>query len=252
MQTKAEQKIRKIATEAPWRWLAAGWADIKRTPVLSAGYGFVVVGAGLAISAVLWRTGLSSWIPVLLGVFALLGPLIAVGLYEISRRLEAGKPVSLATTLFVEIKSPTQVLFIGFFLMFAVLVWVRAASLVYVLFLSRSYMPLDDFLAFALSTIPGISMLVVGTLIGGAIAFSIYVMTVISIPMLMDREVDAFTAAAAGVAAVKKNPGAMLLWAWLIAIFTAAGVSTLFVGLALVFPLLGHATWHAYRDIVED
>lgn len=252
MQTKPEQKIRKIATDAPWRWLAAGWADIKRTPVLSTGYGFVVVGAGLAISAALWRTGLSSWIPVLLGVFALLGPLIAVGLYEISRRLGTGKPITLATTLFVEMKSPTQVLFIGFFLMFAVLVWVRAASLIYVLFLSRNYMPLDDFLAFSLSTIPGISMLVVGTAIGGAIAFAIYVMTVISIPMLMDREVDAFTAAAMGVAAVKKNPGAMLLWAWLIAFFTAAGVATLFVGLALVFPLLGHATWHAYRDVVED
>ena len=65
----------------------------------------------------------------------------------------------------------------------------------------------------------------------------------------MDRDTDAFTAIATGIKAVKKNPGAMLLWAWLIAIFTAAGVGTLFIGLALIFPLLGHATWHAYREI---
>ena len=243
--------IRKIATDAPWRWLAAGWGDIKRAPAMSLGYGLAVVGAGLAINAILWRSGLSSWIPVMLGVFAILGPMIAVGLYEISRRLEAGEKVTLSGVLFVTMKSPTQILFIGFFLMFAVLVWVRAASLIYALFVSTSYLPLDDFLAFALSTSAGISMLVVGTIFGGAIAFCIYVMTVISIPMLMERDTDAFTAIAAGVEAVKKNPGAMLLWAWLIVIFIAAGVATLFVGLAIVFPLLGHATWHAYRDITR-
>lgn len=248
MQAKPDH-IRKVATDAPWRWLGAGWDDIKRAPVMSLGYGLIVVGAGLAINLFLWRTGFSSWIPVMLGVFALVGPLIAVGLYEISRRLETGQPVTLASAIFVDIKSPTQVLFIGFFLMFAVLVWVRIASLLYALFVSASYMPIDDFLAFTLSTIPGISMLVVGTLAGGVIAFCIYVMTVISIPMLMDRDTDAFTAAAAGLTAVKKNPGAMFLWAWLIAIFTAAGIGTLFIGLALVFPLLGHASWHAYRDI---
>lgn len=242
--------IRKIATDAPWRWLAAGWSDIKRAPVISIGYGLVVVGAGVAINTFLWRTGLSAWIPVMLGVFALLGPIIAVGLYEISRRLDKGESIGLADVIFVDMKAPTQILFIGFFLMFAVLIWVRAASLIYALFVSTSYLPLDDFLGFALSTIPGLSMLVVGTIAGGVIAFCIYVMTVLSIPMLMDRDIDAFTAVAAGAAAVRKNPGAMLLWAWLIVIFTAAGVATLFVGLALVFPLIGHATWHAYRDLV--
>lgn len=246
---QATSAIRRITTDAPWRWLGAGWNDIKRAPILSIGYGIVVVGAGLAINAYLWRAGLSSWIPVMLGVFALLGPLIAVGLYEISRRLEAGEPVRPGPMLFVNIKSPTQILFIGFFLMFAVLVWVRAASLIYALFISTSYMPLDDFLAFALTTAPGISMLIVGTAVGGVIAFCIYLLTVVSIPMLMDRDTDAFTAIAAGISAVKKNPGAMFLWAWLIVIFIAAGVASLFIGLAIVFPLLGHATWHAYREI---
>ena len=249
MQARPEEETRRIATDAPWRWLGEGWRDMMRAPVVSIGYGLAIVGGGVAINALLWRAGLSSWIPVMLGVFALLGPVIAVGLYEVSRRLEQGEQPGLGALFAVKMKSPTQILLVGFFLMFAVFAWVRIASLLYALFASANYQPLDDFLAFSLTTPGGIAMLMIGTLFGGAIAFCIYLLTFVSIPMLMDRDTDAFTAIATGIKAVKKNPGAMLLWAWLIAIFTAAGVGTLFIGLALIFPLLGHATWHAYREI---
>ena len=146
-------------------------------------------------------------------------------------------------------RSPIQVAYIGFLLLFAALVWLRVAFMLYALFSSANYVPATEFASFAISTPAGLSMLAIGTLIGGGIAFAIFTFCVISIPMLMHERTDAFTAIAAGINAIKTSPGAMLLWAWLIAVLTAAGVATFFVGLALVFPLLGHATWHAYREL---
>lgn len=243
------KKSAALTMDAPWRWLAEGWRDLSRAPLCSIGYGAGIVAGGVFLIALLWRMGLSSMIPAAFGLFALVGPLLATGLYEISRRLETGEPITLPAILFVKTKSPLQIAMIGFFLMFAALVWLRIAMLLYALFASASYQPLGDFLAFAISTRAGLSMLVVGTLVGGLIAFSIYLLTVVSIPMLMNEETDAFTAIAAGVNAFRENPAPMLLWAWLIAIFTAASVATFFVGLAIAFPLLGHASWHAYKEI---
>jgi uncharacterized membrane protein len=238
-----------LTLDAPWRWLGAGLRDLARAPHLSLGYGILVIGGGAGIVWLLWRSGYASVIPVAFGLFAIFGPLLAVGLYEMSRRIEAGEPPRLFPVKFAGPRSPLQLAFIGFFLMFAALVWVRVAMLLYALFTNGNYMPLDDFLGFAISTAPGLSMIAVGAVVGGIIAFAIYLLTVVSVPMLMNERTDAFTAVAVGLKAWKKSPGAMLLWAWLIAVITAAGVAAFFVGLAVAFPLLGHATWHAYRDI---
>ncbi len=238
-----------LTVDAPWRWLGAGLRDLMRAPHFSLGYGALVIGGGGAIVWALWRTGYASLIPVAFGMFAIFGPLLAVGTYEMSRRIEAGEPPRLFPVRFAGPRSPLQLAYIGFFLMFAALVWTRVALLLYALFTNGNYMPLSEFMAFALTTPPGLAMLVVGTLAGGLIAFAIYLLTVVSIPMLMNERTDAFTAVATGLRAWKKSPGAMLLWAWLIAVITAAGVATFFVGLAIAFPLLGHASWHAYRDI---
>ncbi|NOX95031.1 MAG: DUF2189 domain-containing protein [Alphaproteobacteria bacterium] len=242
--------VPQISNDAPWRWLAAGWRDLTRAPLYSLGYGALFVGIGAAVTYGLWQSGFSALIPVALGVFALVGPLVAVGLYEISRRLEAGEPLDFVGVFMVKTKSPAQIALIGFFIMFAALVWMLFAIVLYAIFSSASYAPLGDFLSFALSTPAGLTMLAVGSLIGGAIAFCIYMLTVFSIPMLMDQDTDIFTAIHKGITAVRNNPAPMLLWAWLIAIITAAGVATFFVGLAVAFPLLGHASWHAYRDAI--
>jgi len=238
-----------LAIDAPWRWLGAGFRDLMRAPHLSIGYGALVIGGGVAIIWMLWRSGYASLIPVAFGMFAIFGPLLAVGPYEMSRRIEAGEAPGLFPVRFAGPRAPLQLAFIGFFLMFAAMVWARLAMLLYALFTNGNYMPLSEFMTFALTTAPGIAMVAVGTAVGGLIAFGIYLLTVVSVPMLMNERTDAFTAVATGLRAWNRNPGAMMLWAWLIAVITAAGVATLFVGLALAFPLLGHASWHAYRDI---
>ncbi len=239
----------KLTLDAPWRWLGAGWKDLWAAPVQSIGYGLFVVGGGALVIYALWRAGLAALIPVALGVFAIVGPLMALGLYESSRRIEAGEKPGMFPIKFAGPRSPLQIAFVGFFLLFAALVWVRLAMVLYALFTAGSYAPLSDFVNFALSTPQGLAMLAVGTVVGGVIAFAIYLLTVVSIPMLMNERTDAFTAIAAGVKAFRSSPGVMLLWAWLIGILILGGVVSLFAGLAIAFPLLGHATWHAYRDI---
>ena len=139
-----------------------------------------------------------------------------------------------------------------FLLMFIYLVWLRAATLLFALFIYGNFMPLADFITFVLTTPEGVAMLVIGTTIGALLALVTFAVSALSIPMLMRKDVDVMTAMSASVEVLMDAPGPMLLWAWLIAVLTAFGVATMFVGLVVVFPLIGHATWHAYRSIVGD
>ena len=124
----------KISMDAPWRWLGAGWRDVTAAPLTSISYGACTVLGGALIIAALWRLGYSAMIPVAFGIFAMAGPILAVGLYEISRRLQEGEPVTLGSVIAVRTKSPIQIAYMGFLLMFAILVWVRIATLLYALF----------------------------------------------------------------------------------------------------------------------
>lgn len=245
-------EVNEVPPDAVWRWLEKGWKDMMRAPVLSIGYGLVFVLIGAAIVLGMRALGFEAAIPASFAAFTLIAPIMAVGLYEISRRLEEGEPLKLQKILFVDTASPSQIALVGFFLMFGVLVWIRVATLLYALFSYGDYGPLSEFISFVLTEPAGLTMLVVGTLMGGAIAFAIFSISALSFPMMMDRDVDAFTAIMTSINAVIRQPATMLLWAWLIAIIVAAGVATLFVGLALAFPLLGHATWHAYKDLVPE
>ena len=95
-------------------------------------------------------------------------------------------------------------------------------------------------------------MLVIGTLAGGAIAFAVFTISAISVPLLIARDMDAVTAVNTSIRAVRRNFWTMLLWAWIVALLSAVGIATWFLGLAIIFPLLGHATWHAQRALVGD
>ncbi|MFZ1989237.1 MAG: DUF2189 domain-containing protein [Alphaproteobacteria bacterium] len=241
--------VAQVSLEAPWRWLGQGWRDTWRRPVYSLGYGAALTLIGLALAGACWTLGFSALIPVLAGAFMLIGPILAVGLYEMSRRYEAGEDFKLKDILFVRTASRVQLFYLGFGLMFLILVWMRIATLLFALLVSNGYPDLNDFVTFALSTSNGLALIIIGTLIGGVIAFVVFAVSAISVPMLMDREIDFVTAIMASIDAVKRNPGPMLLWAWLIALLISFGLATLFIGLIFVFPLVGHATWHAYEEL---
>ncbi len=246
------QRPRTIDTERPWVWLAAGWHDMRAAPLISGFYGVLAVVSSFALVA-----GLAMWklhyliLPMAAG-FMLVGPVLAVGLYETSRLLERGEPVTPRAVLGAYHRNGAQIAGMGMVLMLALLAWIRIAMLVFAIFYSSAPPALDqlvDRIFFSAQTIP---FLLTGTVIGAVIAATVFAISVVSLPMLLDRETDVFTAIAASVNAVRRNPQAMLVWAALIALFTAAGLATAFVGLAIAFPLIGHASWHCYRDVVGE
>lgn len=251
MRSMQERLVLRAPTmDDPWNWLSAGWRDMWRTPELSLGYGAAFVVIGLLVTVGFWAYGFESVVPALGAGFTLMGPVLAVGLYEMSRRYEAGEPVHWRIVASPPLPSPTQVAFLAYALMFLYLVWMRLATLNYALFTHGDYTPLAEFTRFALTTEAGLTMLVVGTAIGGAIAFVAFAISAISVPILLRHDVDVLTAMGLSVKTVLQHPGPMLLWAWLIAVLSAIGIATMFLGLIIVFPLIGHATWHAYRTIV--
>lgn len=243
--------INRIPFDRPWDWLAAGWRDLWTKPSISLAYGTVAMACGILSTFGLWYMELESLMPVLAGGFLLVGPLIAVGLYEKSRRLAAGEATTLSGTVAAGWRSMAQLGFLSVLLLFVYLVWVRIAFLLLALFLGTSGLPpAREFMPTLLFTPNGLGLLIVGTAVGAVLAAIVFAVTAVSIPMLMDRPVDGFTAIQASAEAVINNPKPMALWAALIAGFVALGLLTLGAGLILAFPLIGHATWHAYRDTI--
>ena len=138
-------------------------------------------------------------------------------------------------------------------LMLIALVWLRLAMLLMAIFLGTlSVPPPSEFMQMLLFTPQGLGLLVVGTLIGGAIAASVFALSAVAVPLLLVEQTDAVTAARASLAAVCANPVVMMLWAALIVVMMGAGFLTLLIGLIVAFPLIGHATWYAYQDIYGE
>jgi uncharacterized membrane protein len=243
--------VRRIPFDAPWDWLGAGWRDLWSVPQVSLVFGVVFAVIALLLVLGLLQFGLQSLVLALCGGFMLIGPVVAVGLYEASRRLETGKPVRLAEVALAGLNAPGQLGFFGAVLAFAFAVWLQLAFLLFMLFMgSRGLPPASEFVPTLLFTPHGLGLLVVGTAVGGILAAIVFAISAISVPLLLTREVDAVTAMAASIEAVAKNPRPMALWAALIAGFIALGLATLFAGLVIAFPLIGHATWHAFRSLV--
>ncbi len=243
--------IKAVPFDRPWEWLAAGWRDLWTAPGISLGYGVLATVCGFALTLGLSAANLESLMPVLAGGFLLVGPLLAVGLYEKSRVLTQGGKPDLSGTIAAATASAFRLGLLSAFLLFLYLVWMRIAFMLLALFLgTQGLPPAREFMPTLLFTPHGLGLLIVGTATGAVLAALGFAVTAISIPLLMDRKIDALTAMSKSFEAVIRNPKPMALWAVLIAGFIAMGMATLGLGLIVAFPLLGHATWHAYRDLV--
>lgn len=242
-----------LPLDAPWAWLAAGWRDLCAAPLISLSYGGTFAGVAALLTGLLASRGMEALILPLCGGFLLLGPALAVGLYETSRRLEVGESVAMGAVLRAVVASVGRVSFFGAILAFVYAVWLQLAFLLLMLFLGSSHLPpAKEFVPTLLFTSKGLGLLVTGTVAGGALALLVFAISVVSVPLLMMRKLDAVTAAGISMSAVLRNPKPMLLWAALIAGFMSLGLATMFVGCAVVFPLVGYATWHAFRDVIPD
>ena len=235
-----------------FRWLGAGWRDLIRNPGTSLFYGGLVFGVSvIAVYGILAFSLDYILFPALAG-FVVVGPILAIGLYEKSRRIAAGEAVSLSTMLAVRPRSGGQVLFVGVLLLSLALLWMRAAVLLYALFFgARGFPGLDRILEILLSTSHGLALLVVGTLVGGVFAAFSFAVSVFAVPMLLDRRVDALTAMGTSMALVWYNVPVMVTWGAIVLVLTVIGIVSGLLGLLVIFPLLGHATWHAWIAMQE-
>jgi uncharacterized membrane protein len=187
--------------------------------------------------------------PALAG-FMVVGPILAIGLYEKSRSIAAGKPITLPQMLFVRAESGGQILFVGVLLCGLMLLWMRAAVIIYALFFGlRPFPGLDHISGMLFTTTIGWAMLIVGSLVGGLFAAFAFAISVLSIPMLLSERLDAITAMAISMARVWNNLPIMLAWGTIVVVLWLASLAIGMLGLIVVFPLLGHATWHVYKAL---
>lgn len=238
---------RAVPPAAAFAWLRAGWHDFARRPGLSLCYGLLVFALSVAVVATIFSLGYDYILFPALSGFLVVAPLMATGLYEKSRRLAAGLPVTLADMMFVPIRSGAQIVFVGLLLCLLMMLWNRAAVLLYALFFGlRPFPGLHDILPYLLGTPTGWVLLIVGSLVGGLFAAFSFAISVFAIPRLLDERSDALTAMGQSMALVWNNLPVMLTWAAIVMSLFVLSVATGLIGLIIVFPVLGHATWHAF------
>ncbi len=242
--------IQPVTVDQSAEWLLRGWADLRAHWPISVGYGLVFVAGAWLLFAGLARLGLGSLILPLAGGFLLVAPVAAVGLYEISRRREQAIPVDLAAVLGAWRRNPTQIGLMGVVLMILFFAWVLVALLLFAVFFGASPPPLDAFVSGILSSPAAAPFLLAGTAAGAVFAAVAFAISAVSLPMLIDREATVVEAMATSLRAVGANWRVMAGWAAMIALIGACGLATFFLGLAVALPLLGHASWHAYRGLV--
>lgn len=229
--------------------LVAGWHDLRAFPQYGLFFGAIYVLAGLGIYFVLFAGGAVKWLVPAAAGFPLLAPFAAVGLYEVSRRREAGLPINWAVVLgALRGRGDDQIISMGVILFVAFGFWLMIAHGIFAVFMAETGMKGEGLGVFA--TTPGILMLLFGSAVGALLALAFYAITVVSLPMLVDREVDFLTAIICSLATVRSNTFAMLAWAATIAVSLFAALLPAFLGLLVVLPVLGHATWHLYRRAV--
>lgn len=241
---------RHLRPAAALGWLSAGWRDFRTEPAVSLVYGILVFAVSASIVVGLFAFG---WDYILFPAFAgfmVVGPLLAVGLYEKSRRIAVGHAVSLRSAVLLRPPSGGQLLFVGVLLCLLMLLWMRAAVIVYALFFGlRPFPGLDAIATMLLTTPAGAAMFLVGSVVGALFAaFSLSIST-FSIPMLLAEPVDALTAMGTSMALVWNNLPVMLAWGAIVLALFAASLATGCLGLIVAFPVLGHGTWHAFKAI---
>src|SRR5215475_7772196 len=241
---------RHYAPAVAFQWLAAGWRDLLAQPAPSLIYGFAVFVVSAIIVVGLLAFDLDYILLPAFAGFMVVGPVLAIGLYEKSRRLAVGTPVSLGSMLLPRAASMGQILFTGVLLCLLMLLWMRAAVILYALFFGLLPFPgLQEIVHTLLTTPTGWALLFVGTAVGALFAAFSFAISAFSIPMLLEERTDALTAMGTSMALVWNNLPVMLAWGSIVLGLFLLSLATGFVGLIVVFPLLGHGTWHAYRAI---
>lgn len=240
--------VREIGIDAPFRWLARGWQDFRATGFRGAFYGAVFALMGTLI----WLVYSTRW-QLTMGLtagFFLVGPFVCTGLYELSRQRERGEPANLRATLTCWRRNLGGVAFFAAILTFAMIVWARVSVVLFALFSTTDFPDLKSVIGQIVS-LSNLEFVMVWGGVGFVFATLVFSISVVSIPLMLDRRTDTMMSIFSSVRALFASPGPLYLWALLIVLLVGASLLLSFWPLVVTAPLVGHATWHAYRDLVE-
>ena len=246
--------INKVDMSSPGKWLRAGFNDIKATPAASLSYGTLFAAIGMLL--VYAYSSSSHLVFAITTGFLLLGPFLAVGLYAISRNSQDLAKCETKMSFLKGIKAgcgnPDCIAMYALLLGIVTVAWVRLSAILAAMFFNSALLTSHDMSVMELLySENSLGFLSVYIIIGAVIALFVFSISAVSIPMIMDKEMDCITTSITSFKAVMKNKKPMLYWAVLIVAFTGVGMATLGIGLIVTMPLIGHATWHAYRDLIQ-
>jgi len=248
---KADPVVRRIAAADIVEALGQGLRDFQATPLYGLAFGAFYAAGGIAILLCLTVFGIVYLVYPLAAGFAMLGPFVALGLYEVSRRRQAGLPMSVGAIL-SSVRTRSEIGWMAFVTLFVFVVWMYQVRLLIALLLglNASFGSLREFITVVLTTNEGLLFLAIGNAVGAALSLILFSLTVVSFPLLLDRDVDFVTAMITSVRAVVTSPLPMIGWAALIVVLLAVSAVPYFLGLVVTLPVLGHTTWHLYRRII--
>jgi uncharacterized membrane protein len=240
--------VRQVPVARPFIWLLLGWRDLTGAPVASLLHGLAVALGGWVILAITLR----HWylLPGAFSGFLLIGPILATGLYELSRRLELGEHPTLRHVIAAWQRGTRPLVWLGLLLVIAGTMWVLVSAVLFALFVRAPITGVESVLRHIVLS-EGSFLFPVWITLGGIGAALVFAATVVSAPLLLDRDVDMVTALVTSIRAVGENPVAMVLWAVIIMLATGLSLLTLMLGFVVAVPVIGHATWHAYREVVD-
>ena len=242
--------IQEITLDHPWQWIASGWNDFKRAPGISIGYGLVFFVVSILLTTLVFSSDFFFLVPPLTAGFFLIAPILAVFLYDMSRKLEKGEKASFKDTCKNCRQNPFNLVVMGLVLMVILVFWMMIANLVFAIFFSGAVLTFENFIPTLFLSGDSPAFLAAGIISGGLVALAVFCITVISIPMLIDQDTNVLNAIATSYNAVLKNPRPLMLWASLIVMFVCLGFLTFYLGFIISMPVIGYATWHAYNDLV--
>lgn len=229
--------------------IAAGWVDFRTMPVYGLFFALFYMLGGIALYFGLISNGQVVWFIAIAAGFPIFAPFAAIGIYEVSRRREAGQEVGWPVVLgALRGRGNGQLSMMAVTVLIAFGFWVILARGIFAIFFAQSGIGQET--VGMLLSVQGIAMLAVGTLVGALIALALFSVTVVSLPMLLDRDVDFVTAMIASLEVVHRNRNTMMMWAALIAAVLFLSMLPAFLGLLIALPVLGHSTWHLYRRAV--
>jgi len=238
--------LRPLSPADPLRWIALGWADFARAPAIGLFFGGCFMAMGWALLKVFENA--PAYVLALSAGFLLVGPFLCLGLYQVSRRLERDERPALPDALLAWRRKVDTLAIFGFVLLVLELLWGRASLVVFAV----TFDGMPDFKGSVLKLLEfaNLNFIVAYVAVGGVFAALIYAVSVVSIPMILDRQTDAITAGLTSMRLVLAQPAVMLLWGALISALVVIAMLPWFAGLLVAGPVLGHASWHAYRAAV--